>query len=195
MEKIIDRRARKMKKSIHVALAKLLLDNDVHKITVKKLSDTADINRKTFYNYYSNIDSVLDEMINEVITNFYNSIEDAKFETTLKDSSYIFSNLNEFIEKNFAEYFFVLKNGKIDTNKDIILNKLGNAFKKHAVQFITKNVNAKKQDIILVSEYCTSGILSIFKYWLDSDGSVSLEDITERINSLTSLCFNSIITH
>lgn len=52
-EKKTDRRVIKTKKAIHMAFVKLLSQKSVNEITVKDIADEADINRKTFYNYYS----------------------------------------------------------------------------------------------------------------------------------------------
>ena len=54
-EKKLDRRVIKTKKAIRNAFAKLISEKDINKITIKDIADTADINRKTFYNYYRRV--------------------------------------------------------------------------------------------------------------------------------------------
>ena len=53
--KTTDRRVLRTKKNIRQAFLHLLSEKSLSQITVKELSDLADINRKTFYMYYSNI--------------------------------------------------------------------------------------------------------------------------------------------
>ena len=48
-----DRRVVRTKRSIRMALTKLLASKPLGEITVTELCKAADINRKTFYNYYS----------------------------------------------------------------------------------------------------------------------------------------------
>ena len=54
-EKKLDRRTAKTKKAIAIALAKLLSEKEINKITITDIAKEADINRKTFYNYYSSV--------------------------------------------------------------------------------------------------------------------------------------------
>ena len=63
-----DRRVVRTKKAIRNAFARLISRRSLGEITVKELSEEADINRKTFYNYYSDIFQVMDEVENEVVT-------------------------------------------------------------------------------------------------------------------------------
>ena len=51
-EKPTDRRVLRTKKNIRQAFLHLLSEKSLSQITVKELSDLADINRKTFYMYY-----------------------------------------------------------------------------------------------------------------------------------------------
>lgn len=67
---IMDKRILKTKEKLQSALRILLETKDVSDITVSSLCEVADINRSTFYVYYSNIqdcfeeitDSIMDEM-------------------------------------------------------------------------------------------------------------------------------------
>ena len=55
VQKPVDRRVLKTKRAIRNAFAKLMVEKDINDITVMELSETADINRKTFYNYDSGV--------------------------------------------------------------------------------------------------------------------------------------------
>ncbi|MCD8146392.1 MAG: TetR/AcrR family transcriptional regulator [Clostridiales bacterium] len=60
--KPLDRRQRKTRQAIQNALLSLMKEKPLSKITVSELAATADVNRKTFYNHYSNIQEVRDEL-------------------------------------------------------------------------------------------------------------------------------------
>ena len=76
--KPVDRRVIKTKKAIRIAFAKLLSKKDLNDITVSDIASLADINRKTFYNYYSGIYMVIDEIENDkkIIETLKEIIED-----------------------------------------------------------------------------------------------------------------------
>ena len=47
--------------------AALLEKKPLDKITVKELTEKADVNRKTFYSHYSSIEDVLNEIEDEIL--------------------------------------------------------------------------------------------------------------------------------
>ena len=56
---INDKRCLRTRLAIKSALLSLLEDKPLAKITVSELAETAQVNRKTFYNHYPDINSVL----------------------------------------------------------------------------------------------------------------------------------------
>ena len=58
-EKVVDRRVRKTKRQLRLALMKLMSEKSVKDISVRELAAIADINRGTFYNHYHDKDELL----------------------------------------------------------------------------------------------------------------------------------------
>lgn len=54
------------KKLTRDTLLELLDQEDLSKISVRRLCSVAHINRGTFYNYYNNVQEVLEEIVNEI---------------------------------------------------------------------------------------------------------------------------------
>lgn len=69
--KPLDRRQKKTRQAIQNALLTLMREKPMSKITVSELAATADVNRKTFYNHYSNIQEVRDELDQEYIDRIF----------------------------------------------------------------------------------------------------------------------------
>ena len=69
MEKKTDRRVVKTKNAIFKAFVELLNEKDINQITITDVAKRANINRKTFYNYYSDINDVMEEIENLVVAN------------------------------------------------------------------------------------------------------------------------------
>jgi AcrR family transcriptional regulator len=57
-----DRRVRRTKKLLTQALTELMQQKQVKEITVKELTDLADMNRGTFYLYYKDIYDMLESI-------------------------------------------------------------------------------------------------------------------------------------
>ena len=62
-----DRRVKKTKKAIQDALMTLMDKKNISDITIIELTKEADVNRKTFYNHYSDIYQVMDELENNLV--------------------------------------------------------------------------------------------------------------------------------
>lgn len=85
-----DRRVRKTKRALRECLAELLTKKSIQKITVKELTDEADIHRSTFYANYTDI------------YDLYNQIEDA----VIKEINNIFIKNHTADAKIFFEILF-----------------------------------------------------------------------------------------
>jgi len=57
-----DRRVRKTKKALQDGLAELIAKKELHKITVRELTDHVDVNRATFYAHYQDVYDLYDQM-------------------------------------------------------------------------------------------------------------------------------------
>ena len=63
-----DRRVRRTKERLRQALTQLLLEKDIHDITVRELTDLADVNRGTFYTHYKDIYDLLEQTENALFS-------------------------------------------------------------------------------------------------------------------------------
>ena len=61
-----DRRVRKTRKQLRTALMTLLLKKDLDKITVRDVSELADVNRGTFYAHYKDVEELLHQLEEEL---------------------------------------------------------------------------------------------------------------------------------
>lgn len=92
--KATDRRVLRTKKNIRQTFLQLLSEKSLTQLTVKELSEQADINRKTFYMYYSNIEEILSELEDELVQKLVLVFEKELFDREVFDSYSFFKNLN-----------------------------------------------------------------------------------------------------
>lgn len=65
-----DRRVRKTRAQLRRALTALLAERDVNEITIRALTDLADVNRGTFYCHYKDIYDMLEQVENDLFAEF-----------------------------------------------------------------------------------------------------------------------------
>ena len=69
-EATVDRRVRKTKKILRECLTQLLKEKKIQDITVRELTEMADLNRGTFYLHYKDVFDLLEQTEEELLTAF-----------------------------------------------------------------------------------------------------------------------------
>ena len=180
-EKPTDRRVLRTKKNIRQAFLHLLSEKSLSQITVKELSDLADINRKTFYMYYSNIEDIFAELEDELVLKLVHVFEKELFQKEMFNSYSFFENLNHTIQKDIDLY-------RILNHSDLLPHLIQRAKNALIEVFFRKyNISADSDNerYILYAEYAASGILSMYTKWFSRDFHMSLEELTRTAAEIT----------
>ena len=189
LEKPIDRRVLRTKKNIRQAFLHLLSEKSLSQITVKELSDLADINRKTFYMYYSNIEDIFAELEDELVLKLVHVFEKELFQKEMFDSYSFFENLNRTIQEDIDLY-------RILNHSDLLPHLIQRAKNALIEVFFRKyNISADSDNerYILYAEYAASGILSMYTKWFSSDSHMSLEELTRTAAEITLYGFQHLL--
>ncbi|MDD6074941.1 MAG: TetR/AcrR family transcriptional regulator, partial [Clostridium sp.] len=65
-QELLDRRVRKTRRILRECLTRLLKEKKIQDITVRELTDMADINRGTFYLHYKDVFDLLEQIEQEL---------------------------------------------------------------------------------------------------------------------------------
>ena len=104
-----DRRSLKTRRAIRDALAVLLTDKELNKVTVKDITDIADINRVTFYKHYLDVYDLYSKVEQEIIV----EISDLVLQLENLPTDKFFSSLIDYIDKNRTVFKMIFsRNGK-----------------------------------------------------------------------------------
>ncbi|HQB32354.1 MAG TPA: hypothetical protein PLI19_03375 [Erysipelotrichaceae bacterium] len=92
-----DARVRYTRKVLKESFLTLLKDNPVNKITVKKVCESAHLNRATFYTHYSDCFDLLESIEQELLTAFQKALSllDSFDVTNLIEAIYVMIKQNE----------------------------------------------------------------------------------------------------
>ncbi len=180
-----DRRVVKTKRAIHRAFASLLSEKEINDITVRDIADLADINRKTFYNYYAGVHAVLDELENEVIGTLENTLDGIDFREAMSRPNLVFEKLTAIINTDLDFYGHLLS---MQSNVSLV-SKTVKFLKQKTRQAMLLQLPVKEKEIDIVLDFTFSGMLTVYQQWFNSDRSQSIEEISEI---LSELCFNGL---
>ena len=184
-----DLRVIKTKKAIRNAFAELLSEKDIQKITIKDIADTAVINRKTFYNYYAGVYSVVDEIENEIIMAFIDALRDADFKQLLHEPYEIFKKLTTIINSDFDFYSHLMK---MDSNTSLI-SKIIQALEVNIKKSFSEQISMNKFTLDLVFDYAIAGMITVYQKWFNSDRTESIEEISKALSIIVSSGVNGLL--
>ena len=176
-----DRRVRKTKKAMTEALAELMLEKPLNSISVREISELADINRGTFYLHYRDVYDMVDTLRSEMFEQFDEIVEK---HSGMKNPNEIFPLLvelyNLLAENAKLVHVLIGKNGDagfVDKLKEVIREK---CFADIQSRLNTKNISEYKY----LCNYIVYGCIGICGTWLE-DGMKEtpneMAEITGRI--------------
>ena len=184
--KKIDRRVVKTKKAIHNAFAKLLTEKELNDITISDIAELADINRKTFYNYYAGIYEVVDEIEDGIVQTLRDALDGADIREALKNPYLLFNKLTTIINTDPEFYGHLLSmRGNVS-----LVTKISAAMKESLRDAVMSQFSAPRGTVDLILDYSLTGMLSVYQNWFNSERNLSIEELS-RILSL--LCFRGLV--
>lgn len=184
-ERPIDRRIIKTKRAIQNAFAKLLSEKDINDITVSDIAATADINRKTFYNYYAGIYEVVDEIENDVVRRFDEAVTEIDLRNNVNSPYMVFEKITDIINTD-TEFFGYLMNMNYNVS---LLTKLVSLLKDKTRSILVQYLDLPEDRMELMLEFTVTGIVAVYRSWFNSDRSRPIDSISADISEL---CFKGV---
>ena len=180
-----DRRVLKTKRAIRIAFAKLMVEKDINDITIIELSEAADINRKTFYNYYSGVYQVVEEIEQDISRSYEALLGNVHFEKYMDAPYSLFERFSALIKMDPEFFGYLLSMNGNAALMTRIMRLLKD--KTRGVMAAQLDIPEQKADIMI--EFVLSGMLSVYQHWFNSDRSVPIEEVTQIVSSMS---FNGI---
>ena len=136
-----DRRVKRTKKLLRDSLFSLLQTKSINEITITELTEVADINRATFYFYYTDIFDMLDQIQNEAYEMFETVLQGTEEHINSQEAfaKYI-ENILLFCKENPSIARFVITR---EYNNNKVLKKIK--------KLLAKNVPVAKEMPIIVN--------------------------------------------
>ena len=172
MEEREDRRVVLTKKLLKDALISLMKEKPLHGISIKKICETADVNRSTFYHHYETQFDLYDDILGDVS----NDIGGITRKVREKDGTAleILTDIFLYAEANRDLFLVILSN-----NSNL---NLGERFTKNVARFLEKENTSE------MFNYCTqfiaAGVTNILWIWLNEENRRSAKDIAMVIHAL-----------
>ena len=189
VQKPVDRRVLKTKRAIRNAFAKLMVEKDINDITVMELSETADINRKTFYNYYSGVYQVVEDIENDIISSYERLLGDVQFRESMNAPYQLFERFSQLInmDPEFFGYLLTM-NGNI-----ALITRIMTLIKDKTREKMTSQLAIEDYKADIMIDFVLSGMLSVYQHWFSSDRSVPPEEVAQIISTMSFSGINGML--
>ena len=177
-----DRRILKTKKAIYEALVELMQKKKLNSITVTELAAQANINRKTFYTYYSTVNDVLDEGICELITSLKDLMYAMSEDYNMLSPQTLFAFLNTIMsDADIVRNLFASDNGIL------LFNRLQKALQETLLKELTDKdikMNVPSEQYPLISSFVAGGMVSAYYEWITDPDGITLDEMARTLTTL-----------
>ncbi len=176
-----DRRVKLTKKILKETLIEIMRTKSINDISIKKICETADINRSTFYHHYQSPQELYDDIINDISYNI-NAILEISIAKKASQAETV-ARLLSYIEEN-RELFLIILSEKGNLTIGERLNKVISGF-------IAMDNGSE------LSRYCaqfiSAGVANILWIWLNDANRLPPKDVAELITTIISHGVNKAV--
>ncbi|MDO4333116.1 MAG: TetR-like C-terminal domain-containing protein [Eubacteriales bacterium] len=173
-----DKRVKRTKKALQLALADLMTQKELRSITVQELADKAELHRATFYAHYHDVYDLYEQLESSVISeldriitsdpthryeNVYQSLIDFIFDNASLTRMFLISGTNDFFWNNVHS---------------LIEEKYLN------IWLYEENKTVVSDEMRFLAAYHIQGCLAIISAWVKENFSHSKEEILRLIHTV-----------
>lgn len=177
-EKSTDRRSIKTRKALSNALAELLIEKELHKVTVQEISDKAEVNRVTFYKHFLDVYDLYDKIEEETLVELGLMVLQLE-ELTAEE---FFSHIIKYISENRIIFKMIFSPNTTGQLRAKLTNIIEGVFRQVQTEKQTSDINDKKLEYM--SCYRAQGCLAVISKWVLEDFKESDEFIVKTISQL-----------
>ena len=172
--KSLDRRARMTREILKQSLIELMKTKHIHDISIKKLCETADINRSTFYHHYDSQFDLFNDILNDI---GYDIIEIVRK----------YHNEDDWIKKILCEAFTHIENNR-ETILVILSENSGFSIGERLTSYVERFVNTSLETSSEIAKYsvqfAVAGMTSVVWQWLNKEDRLPATDVANMVSAL-----------
>ena len=174
MAKAEYRSAIRSRKLINEALADLLTEKPLDKITVTDVVSRADINRGTFYAHYKDIPDVVDHLIQQT----FSAIRDAMIAqaaTEAKIEHTLLTTIQSILEEDLSFCRKILNSSASAIMQSQLVAVVTEFMLEHKDRFYP----GSQEEYQIAIRFCAGGLSNLYRDWFSGKLPYSLEELTQ----------------
>lgn len=169
----MDRRIIKTKEAIKTAYTQLLKEKLSSKITVTEIAKRANIDRKTFYLHFDSPDAIMDELLEDNLTELNVMLSERTSGDASMDVATLFHCINACIMKNIDFYDSIAS----QSNFEILAMHAKNIIIQKNVESLLQTTTLSPEEVRIYTKFIISGLIDIYVDWLRNKIPLSLDEV------------------
>ncbi len=165
------------RKMIREAFIKMLNERPLNKITVKDIATACEVNRNTFYYYYTDVYELLSELFQTELQTVIDEYND----TLSWEESFIVAT--KFALENRKAIYHVYKSMQREELEDYLYNVSGNVMSRY-VEKVSDSISASSGDKKLIASFYQCALTEMVLRWIASGMKEDPDTIIKRIGQL-----------
>jgi AcrR family transcriptional regulator len=167
-----DRRSKKTRQAIVMALVELMNEKNFQSITIQEIIDKADVGRSTFYSHFETKMDLLEYCVETFLDLLY---EQSKKEYSDSNTPFPIATILQHV----FEHKFMIKGLLCTESEPYIIQKTQTYWYDKLSEYISTSNAEIKVNVPpdLLSYYITSTMLSMLKWWLNNGCKISPKDM------------------
>lgn len=176
-----DRRVKRTKTLLQKTLVELMLEKEVSQISVKELTQRADVNRSTFYLHYLDIYDMLEQMENEFVGRVQGFFCDYFNPLPTSPPITLFLQISQWLERDKEYYVKLLRGTAAAQLLEKLRVRLVDEFL-HILNTIFQEENSL--DLRTRVNFIVSGTIGVLRMWVTEENTGSLLELSRTIEDL-----------
>ena len=173
------RSALRSKKLINDALADLLEEKPLEKITVTDVVNRADINRGTFYAHYRDIPDVVDHLIQQTFSAISEALSQP-MDPSASVGHILVTQIQCLLEEDLSFYRKVLNSSASALMQKQLVETTTDFFLQNKARFWPE----EQPDFELMIRFCAGGLSNLYRDWFAGKLHCTLSELTQRAEHL-----------
>ena len=159
--KKVDLRVQKTNLALQQAFRQLASTTSYRNITVKELTETAHINRKTFYLHYDSIEDFSDTVVDEIADKLLQLMMEKPLRQGLAEPGFIFDKVLDFFQES-REFYTIMMTSD---DYSFLARKVETKLAKGLSEAIYKDFDISKLDSFVCANFLIRNTMMLFRIY------------------------------
>ena len=173
MAKAEYRSAIRSRKLIVAAVADLLQEKPLDKITVTEVVNRAEINRGTFYAHYADIPDVINNLIQQTFSHIRQILDGQQWKME-ELPGVLMQTIEEILKEDIDFYQKVMASSAAPLMQEQLVRTVVDHLLQHEAVFSTES----HEQFVLKIKFCAGGLSNLYRDWFEGKLDISLEELT-----------------